>query len=65
VSTRRGSRGCDRSRPTHMRIQKVLCVLVGAHVDGPGGHVAQQHRPQAAVQAAHTIFEPDDARGAG
>lgn len=49
---------------THVRIQEVLGVFVSTHIDSPGRDVTQQHGPQATVQAAHAIFEPDDARGA-
>jgi hypothetical protein len=50
---------------THSLVQKLLGRLVCAHVDGPSGDVAQQHGPEASVQAAHAVVPPDDAGGAG
>jgi hypothetical protein len=50
---------------THSLVQELLGGLVCAHVDGPGGDVAQQHGPEASVQAAHAVVPPDDAGGAG
>jgi hypothetical protein len=50
---------------THSLVQKLLGGLVCAHIDGPGGDVAQQHGSEASVQAAHAVISPDDAGGAG
>lgn len=46
---------------THSRVQKLLCRLIRAHVDGPRWNVPQQHWPKSSVQSADTILHPNDA----
>lgn len=60
-----GTRKVGRTRLTHSIVQQVLGRLVRAHVDGPGGDVAQQHGAEPSVQAADAIFDPDGACSAG
>lgn len=50
---------------THAGVKKLLGRLICAHVDGPCGNVAQQHRAESSVKPSHAVLIPYDTGSAG